>query len=113
MGKIKLEKLLISKDRVDYWFTATEDLTHFFKSPMHLFIQYDHCIECVPESILVIETDKLVEMLSTVNKGCFQQDKAERIKETAPKNSLGTLLCTYSATFMLKQFVEQIKFLKK
>ena len=66
-----------------------------------------------PESILVIETDKLVEMLSTVNKGCFQQDKAERIKETAPKNSLGTLLCTDSATFMLKQFVEQIKFLKK
>lgn len=52
-------------------------------------------------------------MLSTVNKGCFQQDKAERIKETAPKNSLGTLLCTDSATFMLKQFVEQIKFLKK
>ena len=54
MGKIKLEKLLINKDRVDYWFTATEDLKHFFKSPMHLFMQYDRCIESVPESILVI-----------------------------------------------------------
>lgn len=54
MGKIKLEKLLISKDRVDYWFTTTEDLQRFFKSPMHLFMQYDRCIECVPESILVI-----------------------------------------------------------
>lgn len=54
MGKIKLEKLLISKDRVDYWFSTTEDLEHFFKLPMHLFMQYDRCIECVPESILVI-----------------------------------------------------------
>ena len=26
MGKIKLEKLLISKDRVDYWFTTTAAL---------------------------------------------------------------------------------------
>lgn len=53
MGEIRLEKLRISKDRVDYWFTATEDLKHYFKAPMHLFMQYDRCIESVPDSILV------------------------------------------------------------
>ncbi len=64
-----------------------------------------------PEDILAIETDKLVEMLSTASKGRFKLDKAEKIKETA-KNSFGALLCTDSTSFMLKQFVEQIKFLE-
>lgn len=64
-----------------------------------------------PEDILSIETDKLVEMLSTASKGRFKQDKAEKIKETA-RNSFGALLCTDSASFMLKQFVEQIRFLE-
>lgn len=64
-----------------------------------------------PEDILAIETDKLVEMLSTASKGRFKQDKAEKIKETA-RNSFGALLCTDSASFMLKQFVEQIRFLE-
>ena len=54
MSAIKLEKLLVSKDRVDYWFSVTEDLKHFFKTPLHLFAQYDRCIEQVPKSILVI-----------------------------------------------------------
>ncbi len=64
-----------------------------------------------PEDILAIETDKLVEMLSTASKGRFKQDKAEKIKETA-RNSFGALLCTDSASFMLNQFVEQIRFLE-
>lgn len=54
MSEIKLEKLIVSNDRVDYWFSATEDLKRFFKQPMHMFAQYDRCIERVPESILVI-----------------------------------------------------------
>ena len=54
MGEIKLEKLVTSKDRVDYWFSTTEDLKCFFRMPMHMFIQYDRCIENIPESILVI-----------------------------------------------------------
>ena len=64
-----------------------------------------------PEDIIAIDTDKLVEMLSTASKGRFKQDKAEKIKETA-RNSFGALLCTDSASFMLRQFVEQIKFLE-
>ena len=64
-----------------------------------------------PEDILAIETDKLVEMLSSASKGRFKQDKAEKIKETA-RNSFGALLCTDSASFMLRQFVEQIRFLE-
>ena len=54
MSEIKLEKLIVSNDRVDYWFSVTEDLKRFFKPPFHLFAQYDRCIERVPESILVI-----------------------------------------------------------
>ena len=54
MSEIKLKKLIVSNDRVDYWFSVTEDLKRFFKQPMHMFAQYDRCIERVPESILVI-----------------------------------------------------------
>lgn len=64
-----------------------------------------------PEDILAIETDKLAEMLSAASKGRFKMDKAEKIKEAAG-NSFGALLCTDSTSFMLKQFVEQIKFLE-
>lgn len=54
MGKIKLEKLIVSNDRVDYYFSVTEDLKRFFKPQMHMFAQYDRCIEHIPENILVI-----------------------------------------------------------
>ena len=50
MGEIKLEKLVTSKDRVDYWFSTTEDLKCFFRTPMHMFVQYDRCIENIPEA---------------------------------------------------------------
>ena len=64
-----------------------------------------------PEDIIAIDTDKLAEMLSTASKGRFKREKAEKIKAAA-QNSFGALLCTDSTSFMLKQFVEQIKFLE-
>jgi len=64
-----------------------------------------------PEDIAAIDTDKLVEMLSKASHGRFSRDKAEQIKETA-KNSFAALLSVNSALFMLKQFVEQIRFLE-
>lgn len=64
-----------------------------------------------PEDILAIDTDKLVAILSTASKGRFKRDKAEQIKSVA-QNSFGALLCTDSTSFMLKQFVEQIRFLE-
>lgn len=64
-----------------------------------------------PEDIIAIDTDKLVKMLSTASKGRFKHEKAEKIKAAA-QNSFGALLCTDSTSFMLKQFVEQIKFLE-
>lgn len=54
MSEIKLEKLTVSNDRVDYWFSTTADLKCYFDSPMHLFAQYDRCIAAVPEGVLVI-----------------------------------------------------------
>jgi len=65
-----------------------------------------------PEDIVAIDTDKLVEMLHKVSRGRFNRDKVERIKETA-RNSFHAILATNSASFMLKQFVEQIRFLEK
>ena len=64
-----------------------------------------------PEDIVAIDTDKLVEILSKASRGRFTHDKAEQIKETA-KNSFSALLSANSASFMLKQFVEQIRFLE-
>lgn len=64
-----------------------------------------------PEGIIAIDTDKLVEMLSTASKGRFKREKAEKIKAAA-QNSFGALLCTDSTSLMLKQFVEQIRFLE-
>ncbi len=64
-----------------------------------------------PEDILNIDTDKLVEILKTSSRGRFNHEKAEHIKHVA-KNSFGALLTTNSTSFMLKQFVEQIKFLE-
>lgn len=54
MGEIRLNKLLVSKNNVDYWFSVTDDLKCFFKNPLHLFVQYDRSIEQIPTSILVI-----------------------------------------------------------
>ena len=54
MGEIQLVQLNVKNNRVDYWFTATEDIQSFFAPSMHMFAQYDRSIEKVPESILVI-----------------------------------------------------------
>ena len=64
-----------------------------------------------PEDIADIDTEKLTNMLKTSSKGRFKREKAERIKNVA-KNSFGALLGTDSVSFMLKQFVEQIRFLE-
>lgn len=64
-----------------------------------------------PEDILALDTDKLCEILSKASRGRFNQEKALEIKQTA-QNSFGALLCTDSLSFMLKQFVEQIRFLE-
>lgn len=54
MSKIKLEKMIACNDRIDYWFSVTKDLKCFFKPQLHMFVQYDRCIEHIPEGILVI-----------------------------------------------------------
>jgi transposase len=58
-----------------------------------------------------VDTDKLSEVLSKASRGRFKQDKVNEIKQIA-KNSFAALLCNDSLSFMLKQFVEQIKFLE-
>lgn len=54
MGQIKLTRIQVENQRVDYWFSVTDDLKQFFAPQLHMFAQYDRCIEQIPESILVI-----------------------------------------------------------
>jgi transposase len=63
-----------------------------------------------PEDIIAIDTDKLCKLLSIASRGRFSLAKAEQIKSVA-QNSFGALLNNDGVAFMLKQFVEQIKFL--
>lgn len=53
MGTIKLESLVVSGKKVDYYFIL-EGLSKYFKHTRHLFIQYHDNISDVPESILTI-----------------------------------------------------------
>jgi transposase len=78
----------------------------FGKTSLELLSTYT-----TPEEILAVDMDKLCEVLNTASRGRFNRQKAERVKDTAA-NSFGALLCTDSTTFMLRQFVEQIKFLE-
>ena len=51
---ITLNRVLISDDRVDYYFDTSDSLKKYFTDDRHLFHQYSHSIKGVPESILVI-----------------------------------------------------------
>lgn len=78
----------------------------FGKTSLELLSTYT-----TPEDILAVDTDKLCEVLVTASRGRFDRQKAERVKSTAA-NSFGALLCADSTAFMLRQFVEQIKFME-
>lgn len=53
-GYVKLDIIKIKKNRVDYFFSVSEDLEKFFNNSLHMFIEYDEDIEDIPLSILVI-----------------------------------------------------------
>lgn len=62
-----------------------------------------------PEEILAIDTDKLVKILETPSRKRFGRAKAEQIKETAA-NSFGVILEFGSAGFLIKQYMEHIRY---
>ena len=53
-GYVKLEQLKISKNRIDYYFTVSDNLQKYIGKENHMFVEYDEEIESLPQSILVI-----------------------------------------------------------
>ena len=53
-GYVKLDRIKIIRNRVDYFFSVSENLEKFFYNSPHMFIEYDEDIESIPLSILVI-----------------------------------------------------------
>jgi transposase len=64
-----------------------------------------------PDELASVDTDKLVEFLSSASRGRFKKSKATEI-QTLAKNTFGSALFTQSSSFAIKQFIEQIKLLE-
>lgn len=65
-----------------------------------------------PEEILDVDTDKLCELLNKASRGRMKRGKAEEIKAAAA-NSFGILLASDSLGFLIRQYIEQIRFVEK
>jgi len=64
-----------------------------------------------PEDILAVDTDKLCQLLNTASRGRLGQAKAEEIKNAAA-NSFGMLLASDSIGLLIRQYIEQIRFVE-
>lgn len=53
MENVMLDKLVVDKNRVDYYFTPSKGLEKYFRYN-HLFVEYDVDISDIPKSILVV-----------------------------------------------------------
>lgn len=65
-----------------------------------------------PEDILAVDTDKLCQLLSDASRGRFGMDKALQIKDAA-KTSFGILLAADSMALLIRQYLEQIRFVER
>jgi transposase len=65
-----------------------------------------------PEEILSVDTDKLTEIITTASHGRFGREKASKIQDAA-KNSFGILLAADTMSLLIRQYVEQIRFIEK
>ncbi|MGE7780189.1 peptidase [Peribacillus sp. NPDC097264] len=54
MKSIVLDEIKVNNNRVDYYFTPTKKLQKYFKANNNLFIEYNHELCDIPESILTI-----------------------------------------------------------
>ncbi|MEG1254500.1 hypothetical protein [Clostridium sp.] len=54
MESIKLDRIELKNNRVDYFFTPSKGLRKFFDKEWHMFVEYDTDISNVPISILAI-----------------------------------------------------------
>ena len=79
----------------------------FGKASLELLSEYT-----TPEEILNVDTDKLIETISIASRGRFGFDKATEIQNAA-RNSFGILLATDTIALLIRQYIEQIRFVEK
>jgi transposase len=79
----------------------------FGKASLEMLSEYT-----TPEEILAVDTDKLAKLLNSASRGHFGTGKAEQIQDAA-RNSFGVLLATDSIALLIRQYVEQIRFVER
>jgi transposase len=79
----------------------------FGKTSLELLSEYT-----TPEEILNVDTDKLAETINTASHGRFGFKKASEIQDAA-RNSFGILLAVDSIALLIRQYIEQIKFVEQ
>ncbi|MCL2009935.1 MAG: IS110 family transposase [Synergistaceae bacterium] len=79
----------------------------FGKASLELLSEYT-----TPEEILNVDTDKLVETINIASHGRLGLKKASEIQDAA-RNSFGILLATDTIALLIRQYIEQIRFVEK
>ncbi len=54
MNKIILDQIVVKQNRVDYFFSIQGNLQKYFKKSNHMFLEYNHDLSEIPNSILAI-----------------------------------------------------------
>jgi len=78
----------------------------FGKASLELLAEYT-----TPEEILAVDTDKLAETISSASRGRLGLDKADQV-QSAARNSFGILLAADSIALLIRQYIEQIRFVE-
>ena len=79
----------------------------FGKTSLQLLSEYT-----TPEELLAVDTDKLAETIYAASHGHHGLEKALEIKDAA-RNSFGILLDCDSIALLIRQYIEQIRFVEK
>lgn len=79
----------------------------FGKTSLQLLSEYT-----TPEELLAVDTAKLAETIYTASRGHHGIEKAQEIQNTA-RNSFGILLASDSIALLIRQYIEQIRFVEK
>ncbi len=79
----------------------------FGKTSLQLLSEYT-----TPEELLAVDTDKLAETIYAASHGHHGLEKALEIKDAA-RNSFGILLTCDSIALLIRQYIEQIRFVEK
>jgi transposase len=79
----------------------------FGKASLELLSEYT-----TPEEILNVDADKLVEIINIASHERFGLKKASEIQDAA-RNSFGILLATDTIALLIRQYIEQIRFVEK